>query len=1161
MNKRFQDEHELSTKEFLHRNYLRKLGLGAASVVLSATAILGTTQKAKADEKNPTANPNQPEVANGNQTGSYTPNALPQGQSQSDYVGSYLAQASQSQTTLPSNNYVDVANNSAQINGTPQAVEANLASQNQPAAGSQSISSNQESSATTVMPTTNQPISDSSYQITAHSVNKIQGATREDPNYVNAHVELAFNNTSQIKNGDYLDIHLGIPMANGQLDNYNVQLSPDLPLKIGDTQIGTITSEQNGSDQFYRLIFNDQLANFNNVTMALDLKWSNPYTEDAIALNLLTSDPSINSFTPTNDLRIGNQTFASGLSVPVRQFTDPNLHQNQPYLLMFTTNNKLHVWTSDGQVQSFPVRSGVTYLFPDNMSHDFTVTVAALQSNLLETDWFSGDQVADEITDALQNYNATETDDKIAANPAIGTSVKKTEVPKVTVTVGEPTPAPKNSNYQMRTYHVQIAGNQPLKFGPEQFIQFATIQSKPGVDTGPSANITTYQEDVDAHQANNARDIAMHMDAQNEANLDIDPFTGQIYFLKRANMPDMANKDLQTLLSNNQVFWSQVYDNDKHQYFNFGDGDTPLYFDPNHPERNINAGGGTYSANNRQMLIALDDSVKIGKPGQNGAVVKGNPHKEGELTATIKYVDDDTKAILLTDSGKGLAGDVIKFNNDVQTEINFFERQGYTLVSTDFQAGQKFNSDINKNNFIVHFTKGNKPEDSNSFSQDLVFRDLDGNEIKRVKGQFTGKIGDTVTAAEIEQAIKANMPAGYRRLSGAFKDETISAASPQDLDVFVSKDKSTPSDQTKQFTLNIIYQTKDGKIVDSVPAITNENFPTTIAVDQINGLIDKYLPKGYQYVSGKLVQPLAISNSTPAPVVVTVEATNFNQDIIYQTANGTIVKTVPSAITGLLTNGQSVVAAADVNAKIDLNMPAGYDYISGKIAADEVVKGQTPTAIKVIVQPKQSAQVQFSQSIIYQTGLGQVVKTVPNIINGVLVNGQAQVSAANVNALIMNNMPQGYEYIAGQLTTDETVLNSAPAPLVVIVKAANNNPYNPNNNQNTGNGTYNPNPGQNIGGGIFNPTANNGYANNSATNPALTGQGALNNGNPMQAYLQNQVDQMLNHNRQKQAQSQQPRLPQTGSLDNDQLMAMALGLGTLLLSGGLADFDWRKHRN
>jgi hypothetical protein len=254
-----------------------------------------------------------------------------------------------------------------------------------------------------------------------------------------------------------------------------------------------------------------------------------------------------------------------------------------------------------------------------------------------------------------------------------------------------------------------------------------------------------------------------------------------------------------------------------------------------------------------------------------------------------------------------------------------------------------------------------------------------------------------------------------------------------------------------------------------------------------------------------------------------------------------------------LTNGQAVVSAADVNSKIDLNLPQGYEYISGKLATDEVVKSQTPTAITVIVQSKTPQQQNFSQNIVYKTGDGIIIKNVTGAMTGKLVNGTATVYASDVNAKIDSNMPQGYEYISGKLTTDELIANATPADVVVIVKANSNSNNSGNSSDNNSNNNQNNNSGSNSN---DNQNSNNGNTDQKQHYYQTGYHPVANYYRPAQGSAAAYVNNLAQH-----VNKQQQTLPQTGMNEDDQVLTMALGLGALILSGGLEEFNRRRRKN
>ena len=76
--------------------------------------------------------------------------------------------------------------------------------------------------------------------------------------------------------------------------------------------------------------------------------------------------------------------------------------------------------------------------------------------------------------------------------------------------------------------------------------------------------------------------------------------------------------------------------------------------------------------------------------------------------AGIKYIDDDTKETLSTDTdnGKGKFGQPITFRTDPANTIKYYEDQGYKLVTNNFKTTDTYQADNNKNQFEVHFIHG-----------------------------------------------------------------------------------------------------------------------------------------------------------------------------------------------------------------------------------------------------------------------------------------------------------------------------------------------------------------------------------------------------------------------------------------------------------------------
>ena len=78
-------------------------------------------------------------------------------------------------------------------------------------------------------------------------------------------------------------------------------------------------------------------------------------------------------------------------------------------------------------------------------------------------------------------------------------------------------------------------------------------------------------------------------------------------------------------------------------------------------------------------------------------------------TAQIKYIDDVTGNVLLTDNTSGDYGSTIEFDHNPSSQINQYESQGYKLVSNSYGDGtHQFSATPSENQFEVHLTHQTK---------------------------------------------------------------------------------------------------------------------------------------------------------------------------------------------------------------------------------------------------------------------------------------------------------------------------------------------------------------------------------------------------------------------------------------------------------------------
>lgn len=221
------------------------------------------------------------------------------------------------------------------------------------------------------------------------------------------------------------------------------------------------------------------------------------------------------------------------------------------------------------------------------------------------------------------------------------------------------------------------------------------------------------------------------------------------------------------------------------------------------------------------------------------------------------------------------------------------------------------------------------------------------------------------------------------------------------------------------------------------------------SIEQVTGY-DSYYKIGAdgQEVKATTVPEASALNAqgTPTngtPVYVSYQTTggdhqdtheNFSQNIVYQTADGVVISTVQGAVSGQLTNGSATISATEVNHVIDQHMPAGYDYVSGKLSQAETINSTTPAAITVTVKKA------GGDTPTPTPTQGEVVITYVEQGNESHVLGTTSVSGTNgstvnVQSTIENNVPEHWQIAEGfTIPSTEVVPGAVQVPLVHATK-------------------------------------------------------------------------------------------------------------------------------
>ena len=360
----------------------------------------------------------------------------------------------------------------AQITRADHSESNNVTLGNSQSAETNSGQAQSEESTPVEVPTAQRSINDMVGRQNGITVNRDTNVTEQasqtigDPGQttLNLNMTIPANVISDIHNGDYIDIHLGLPYkdqdgqehfmsygavngdanpikmeyagvvvgyivpakdAGDSYNGYKQTIGQDGHLQVVDND-NTNSSSLGTSNAYYRIVFNGNLANYvqnhpGNVSpweFHAQLNWYNGLSDthkkmDKPADNIkLYTTGQDGSYTPDDDLQIGNYKTGSGLSFQVK-----HVDQNQSAVDLTNTNKpsdhtsafQAHEWfvvdghsylrTSDDNTQSVGLTLTTTDQQGNQLGQDFTITVSkpAGEDGLLSTNFVSDKDLADQL--------------------------------------------------------------------------------------------------------------------------------------------------------------------------------------------------------------------------------------------------------------------------------------------------------------------------------------------------------------------------------------------------------------------------------------------------------------------------------------------------------------------------------------------------------------------------------------------------------------------------------------------------------------------------------------------------------------------------------------------------------------------------------------------
>lgn len=346
--------------------------------------------------------------------------------------------------------------------------------------------------------------------------------------------------TGTVHSGNYIDFRLGLPYTDAQTGQTKY-LPYDNTLAANWT-----TGDQNATvynmGDYYRLVFNVSSESLSNPTVKLDLRWGAAGTQSSINANKVyvyrsTADPAKNKtdfdYTPTNDVTINGNSYASGLTVKGQYLSAKPVTESNSQVSTSGTSTNVRTWDKQGNV-AVNTHWANTFVFSTDTrktSNKFSFDIRVAKNPAVSYDWVSDDGLAKQIADDLTPLTTHQLSNQVvsAAQTYVTDTAKQGERPvtKITVTHEDLTDV---ANGYHRIYHVVIADPTVNMDAP------VTVLTVSADNYTLPSGITSYEDDVKQSNAvNNKNAFAIP---------DLNAVT--------------ANQNLQTALQNSYITDSKV---------------------------------------------------------------------------------------------------------------------------------------------------------------------------------------------------------------------------------------------------------------------------------------------------------------------------------------------------------------------------------------------------------------------------------------------------------------------------------------------------------------------------------------------------------------------------------------------------------------------------
>ncbi len=592
-----------------------------------------------------------------------------------------------------------------------------------------------------------QALDTSDFQVTNISAKATDGATTADLGY--EELDPTIKITGTVNDGDYIDFHLGLPYTDSDgnqdeelYDNTLVKDHGDI-IYQGKT-IGTVYN----MGTYYRLVFNDNVNQFGQVEVTLQLRWGADTQQASVnagkvyvyqATDDANKDTTSFDFTPQNDVTINGKSYKSGLTVKGQYiYTAEPIATGNVHFGTGASYSVNRTWDQNNQVQINTLwhnNYGVAFSTQDHGDEfELHLTYHVDPTGHINYSVLSADEMKQQILDHIATPDQQNMSDQVTDADGIYTKLDKIKGEKpdvdVTVTKTEET-SDTDPNTKNVTWHVKLTNKDTNSQVPIRLTGSVIVATASANNFTLPSDVTSYDEDLAAankvingnYGSTPEKSAATGNTALMEALQNTTPMTAYVTAIKDGKVVDTSGTYGSPWYASIQYTGGNltgggnvsdlvaatitIKDADNGETLTpdgltyQGSTGTAITFDGLQAAydalvaqgytfvKAVSVQNGTETSLTDPDLTKLDsDTFGAASKTNNSFVIYMAKPKQQTQIATIEYIDEDNNGQELShEQAEGKVGDAISFTTDPATQIADYISQHYVLAKVTTPDG------------------------------------------------------------------------------------------------------------------------------------------------------------------------------------------------------------------------------------------------------------------------------------------------------------------------------------------------------------------------------------------------------------------------------------------------------------------------------------------